>query len=80
MKDPMLGGSDINLMASFIRFSDQMAASYKEEFGQDIVLSEGSENAGYEFIKRLLDNNIVLTKGGDDVVISVGAPGQEAPP
>ena len=80
MKDPMLGGSDINLMAMFLRYSDVMAEGYKAEFGEDIVLSEGCENAGYEFIKRLLDNKIVLTKGGDDVVISVGMPGQEKPP
>lgn len=80
MKDPMLGGSDINLMAMFIRNADEMAAGYKAEFGEDIVLSEGCENAGYEFIKRLLDNKIVLTKGGDDVILSVGAPGQEKPP
>ena len=80
MKDPMLGGSDINLMAMFIAKADEMAAGYKAEFGEDIVLSEGCPDAGYEFIKRLLDNKIVLTKGGDDVVISVGAPGQENPP
>ena len=80
MKDPMLGGSDINLMAMFIAKADEMAAGYKAEFGEDIVLSEGCPDAGYEFIKRLLDNRIVLTKGGDDVVISVGAPGQEKPP
>ncbi len=80
MKDPMLGGSDINLMAMFIQKADVMKEGYKKEFGEDIVLSEGCENAGYEFIKRLLANNIVLTKGGDDVVLSVGAPGQEKPP
>ncbi len=80
MKDPMLGGSDINLMAMFIRHADQMAAAYKKEFGKDIVLSKDVENAGYEFIKRLLDNEMILTKGGDDVVLSVGAPGQKNPP
>lgn len=80
MKDPMLGGSDLSMMAMFIRHADRMAAAYKKEFGQDIKLSPGVENAGYEFIKRMLDNQMVLTSGGDDVVISVGAPGQKDPP
>lgn len=80
MKDPMLGGSDMSMMAMFIKNADVMAAAYKKEFGQEITLSPGVTNAGYEFIKRLLDNDMVLTSGGDDVVISVGAPGQKNPP
>ena len=80
MKDPMLGGSDMSMMAMFIKNADVMAAAYKKEFGKEITLSPGVPNAGYEFIKRLLDNDMVLTSGGDDVVISVGAPGQKKPP
>ncbi|MDX9799920.1 MAG: ABC transporter substrate-binding protein [Spirochaetia bacterium] len=80
MKDPMLGGSDINLVAMFIKEADTMAKAYKAEFGEEIKLSKDVENAGYEFIKRLLDNDMILTSGGDDVVISVGAPGQKNPP
>ncbi len=80
MKDPMLGGSDVNLMANFIKEADVMAKLYKEEFGEEIVLDPACENAGYEFIKRLLDNGIILKSGGSDVAIAVGAPGQKNPP
>ena len=34
---------------------DQLAQAYKELYGKDLVLSDGCENAGYEFLKRLHD-------------------------
>jgi len=80
MKDPMLGGSDMNNMAMFIRHADDMAKAYKEEFGKDIVLSADCPTAGHEFIKRLLKNDIVFEKGGNDAIEGVGAKGQKTPP
>ena len=80
MKDPMLGGSDMNNMAMFIRHADDMAKAYKAEFGKDIVLSEGCPTAGHEFIKRLLKNDIIFEKGGNDAISGVGAKGQTNPP
>ena len=35
---------------------DQLAAAYEELYGEALVLSDGCENAGYEFLKRLHDN------------------------
>ena len=39
---------------------DELAASYKELYGKELTLSDGCENAGYEFLKRLHDNRTHL--------------------
>jgi iron(III) transport system substrate-binding protein len=78
-KDPMLGGSEINFFASFIKYADEMEALYEEEFGEPIVLND-TENAGYEFLKRLMDNGLILMSSGTPVTMAVGAPRQDDPP
>lgn len=80
MKDPMQGGSEIGLMMMFVRHSDVMADLYEKEFGEPIQLSEGVENAGYEFVKRLIENGLVLTSSGTPAAIAVGTKGQKNPP
>ena len=59
---------------------DQLAAAYKELKGEDLVLSDGCENAGYEFLKRLHDNAPVFTSSSDEIAESVGTRGQANPP
>ena len=57
-----------------------LEAAYKDLTGEDLVLSEGCENAGYEFLKRLYDNEPIFTSSSDDVVEGVGTRGQTTPP
>ncbi len=45
----------------------------------DIVLSDGVPDAGYEFVKRLLENDVVIFKSGSRLADSAGKPGQEDP-
>ena len=78
-KDPMLGGSEINFFASFIKYASDMERLYEEEFGEPITLN-GTENAGYEFLKRLMDNDLILMSSGTPVAMAVGAPRQTDPP
>lgn len=59
---------------------DQLAQAYKELYGKDLVLSDGCENAGYEFLKQLHDNSPVFCASSDEVAESVGTPGQSNPP
>lgn len=59
---------------------DQLAAAYKELYGEDLVLSEGCANAGYEFLKRLHDNKPTYTSSSDEIAESVGTSGQSDPP
>lgn len=80
MKDPMLTEENMNFLQMIVEHSDEMAAAYKEEFGKDLVLSPGIGNAGYEWIKRLLDNGLVLTTSDGSAAKACGAPGQAKPP
>lgn len=77
--DPMLSADTMDLLVTMVANGEDMAAAYKEKYGEDIELS-GTENAGYEFIKRLLANDPVFVKSSDDVVTAVGTPGQQDPP
>lgn len=58
----------------------KLEAAYKDLTGEDLVLSDGCENAGYEFLKRLYDNAPIFTASSDDVVEGVGTRGQSMPP
>lgn len=59
---------------------DQLAQAYQDLTGEELVLSEGCENAGYEFLKRLHDNDPVFTSSHDEIAQSVGTRGQSTPP
>ena len=59
---------------------DQLAQAYKDLTGEELVLSEGCENAGYEFLKRLHDNEPIYTSSSDEIAESVGTRGQTNPP
>ncbi|WIV21230.1 extracellular solute-binding protein [Paenibacillus polygoni] len=78
INDPLESSDTMELFLSMIQHSDDMAAAYKELYGKDIELTE--ENAGYEFMARLLKNDPVLVKSSDDVVENVGTSSQEKPP
>lgn len=80
MKDPLQTEENMNFLAGAVQHADAMAAAYEQEFGEPITLSRGVENAGYEWIKRLKDNDLVLTSSDGDVSDAVGAPGQTQPP
>ena len=79
-KDPLLAMDTMNFLQLVVRHSNEMEAAYKERFGKDLVLSEGIENAGYEWIKRLIDNGLLLTTSDGKAALACGTPGQEEPP
>ena len=55
------------------------AADYKRVFGEEITL-HGTENAGYELLKRLSANDVIFMNFGSEMVESVGTRGQTNPP
>ena len=59
---------------------DKLAAAYEELYGEKLVLSDGCANAGYEFLKRLHDNQPIYCASSDESAEAVGAPGQSDPP
>lgn len=80
MTNPMAAIETVGLFCSFVLHADEMAAAYKQEFGEAIKLSPGVENAGYEFIKRLAANDLVITNSDQEVTDAIGAAGQKNPP
>lgn len=80
LTNPMAAIETLGLFCSFVEHADEMAAAYKQEFGEPIKLSPGIENAGYEFIKRFAANDLVLTNSDQEVVEAIGAAGQKNPP
>lgn len=58
----------------------QLENAYKELTGETLKLSEGCENAGYEFLKRLHENQPIYASSSDEIAESVGTKGQKNPP
>ncbi len=78
--DPNILSEFVEVLGAIVQHPEEMAAAYEEEFGEPLVLSPGVENAGYEWIKRLLDNDVIIVRSTNDVSNAVGAAGQESPP
>ncbi len=80
MVDPSTRGDYLDLLTEIVLQSDAMAAAYEAQFGAPITLDADIANAGEQFIKDLLDNDVVFVASTDDVNVAVGAVGQENPP
>jgi len=78
LKDPMLSAANMMFLVAITQHADVMAKDYEKVFGKKIALT--TPNAGYEFIKLLVKNGIVLTKSDGDISKAVGTPGQKDPP
>lgn len=78
--DPQKMSEFVEVLAAIIENSAGMAADYKRVFGKDIVLSPGVENAGYEWILRTLNNDLVIMASTNDVSNAIGLSDQANPP
>lgn len=79
MRNPASTNEVMGLFIAMIQHADEMEEAYKREFGEDLVL-DGTENAGYEFMKRLVANDLILAESDGDVCEAVGKAGQNDPP
>lgn len=70
LKDPLAATDIKGLFMTMVKYADEMEQAYEEKFGQPITLN-GTENAGYEFIKRLLENDAILMSSMGDTVDAV---------
>ncbi|HHO55350.1 MAG TPA: ABC transporter substrate-binding protein [Trueperaceae bacterium] len=80
IKDPLASLSNLMGVATIAQHADEMAAAYKEMTGEDIVLSDGVPDAGYEFLYRLLHNDLIILDSGSKTTGSSGKSGQADPP
>ena len=79
LRSPIENSEIMGLFTAIVKNSDEMEQAYKEEFGEDIVLND-TKNAGFEFLKRLIANDLIVMTSDTDIVEAVGAPGQVDPP
>lgn len=67
--DPQKGGPGLDFITAFAVNADEMAEAYRKRFGGEVEL-HGTQNAGYEFIRRL-EANVVLYTKEDDIIEAV---------
>ncbi len=80
MPDPQKLSEYVEILSSIVQNSEMMAEDYKKTFGEEIVLSPGVENAGYEWIYRLVNNDLVIMSSTNEVSSAVGLSSLENPP
>ena len=75
-KNPFQEGVNANFLTMVTKpeVADQIAAAYKDYFGKEITLT--TENAGYEWIKAILENDMILTTSDTKTAESIGIRGQ----
>lgn len=80
MVDPLTDVGYMALLTTIVENTDMMEESYKEEFGEEIVLADDEPNAGYAFLKRFAQNNPIFETSSNNIVKAVGAEGQTDAP
>ncbi len=79
LKDPMASLTNKMGLWTMVSHADEFAAAYKDLTGNDIELHEGVPDAGYEFIYRLLHNDLIILSSGSKVAQASGERGQTDP-
>jgi len=76
MKDPFSEGPNMNFFTMITRddWAKKLSDAYRNLYGKDLQLT--TENAGYEWIKMIYDNGLVLGRSDTTLSENVGAKGQ----
>lgn len=80
MKSPLGSLSTLGMITNLVEHSDEFATAYEAHAGKPLVLSDGIENATFEFFHRLIENDLVIYSSGSKLAAASGAIGQENPP
>ncbi len=78
IRDPGLTPAHLGFFASMITNHQMLEQAYVDLYGRQLVTNE--ENAGWEFLKRLFQNDIISFRSDSDVGDAVGSAGQTDPP
>jgi iron(III) transport system substrate-binding protein len=75
-KNPFQESVNANFMTMVTHpdIANQLAKAYKDYFGKEIELT--TPNAGYEWIKAILENDLILTTSDTKTAESIGIKGQ----
>ncbi len=80
MVDPSQRGELLDLLTEISLHPDEMAAAYKAEFGKDIEVEEGLQGAGEQFVKALIENDLIMLPNSDVLNKSIGDVNAKNPP
>jgi iron(III) transport system substrate-binding protein len=78
IRDPAVTTAQLGFFAAIVSNPDMMEQAYRDHYGEDLTVEE--ENAGWEYLKRLFQNNVLVMGSDDDVSQAVGGEGQSDPP
>jgi iron(III) transport system substrate-binding protein len=77
--DPLKIPEYMTFLVTVAQHGPEMAQAYQKKYGE-LRLESGVENAGYEWIRRLLANDLIIAPSTDAVTNAIGRPGQTNPP
>jgi iron(III) transport system substrate-binding protein len=80
MKSPAGSLTTLMMLGAIVEHSGEMEKAYEKYAGKKLQLSSGIENAGYEFLHRLVANDIVISDNSSKIATAVGLRGQAKPP
>jgi iron(III) transport system substrate-binding protein len=80
VKDPMASLTNKMGLWTMVQHADEFDKAYEELTGEKLELHENVPDAGYEFIYRLLHNDLIILNSGSKVAKASGAKGQTDPP
>jgi iron(III) transport system substrate-binding protein len=80
MKSPAGSLTTLMMLAAIVEHSEEMQKAYEQHYGKKLELSSGVESAGYEFLHRLIGNDIVISDNSSKIATAVGLRGQTKPP
>ncbi len=78
--DPQKLPEFLEVFTTIVQHSKEMEAEYEKVFGEKLKLSKGVENAGYEWLYRILKNDVVVVGSSNDVAKAVGLASGDNPP
>ena len=80
MPDPQKLSEFVEIYTGIVEHASEMEKDYQKVFKEKIKLSPGIENAGYEWLYRILRNDAIVVGSTNDVVKAVGLSRQDNPP
>lgn len=78
VRDLSITGEHQNAFTELMRRSDELEADYERRFGRP--LDKVEENAGLEFLRRLVLNDVIIMTSDTRIAEAVGQRGQADPP
>jgi ABC-type Fe3+ transport system substrate-binding protein len=78
LRDPLITPAHLDFYVAIVSDPEPLAQAYEEYYGEPLVTDE--ENAGWEFLKRLFQNDPLTMDSDSDVGDAVGGAGQTDPP